>query len=611
MFTKLLCRLSDRSTKDRKRAVKLMRKSRPTLELLERRELFAGLAIGLQPASEFVGAATGQFGNDVQTDASGNTYVAGYFRNTTDFDPTTSGVAQMTAPKTDSLAYGQDGFLAKYSPDGSFLWARHIRTTSGDSTKSLAIDKNGNAYIAGVFYGTASISGVNVGNVPYSSSVTLSSPSIGKKVQSSGYIAMFQPNGDLGWAKQLRGDSTGGESIAYAISLSDSNVFVAGNFLGKVDFNPYSVTAGDTLTSLGGSDIFVAKLGYNGIFQTVTRMGSTGYDYLVELDVDPLGNAYVSSTVNGTYALNSDTPTVAKIGAAGVIWTQVMGGIGNDIEVSGSNLFVHGDFSTVAGGTVFGTEVVYGLGATDSFASKLNADNGSYVWTKAFGGVESSFGRGLAVGPGGEIYLSGWFYGTIDLDPGAGTYLLNSASTTEPNGYVARLDSNGSLNGWATRLGPSSAGRCIPTTVTWSTARGSILITGSYSNDLGAYNAQGSANFGLLNNIQSRLFVVELNPLTGLLPASLLRTSTGVTAHTDHEIDQATFTARDHQKLYSDESTIQDPRELVWMVDGNSSRSRSIRDEAIVDYADEETLSDFTEFKLFRPVFVALKSRDR
>lgn len=605
MFTKLLCRLRDRSTKDRKRAVKLMRKSRPTLELLERRELFAGLAIGLQPASEFAGAATGQFGNDVQTDASGNTYVAGFFRNTTDFDPTTSGVAQMTAPKTKSLAYGQDGFLAKYSPDGSFLWARRIGSTSVEQIRSLAVDQNGNAYIAGVFYGTASISGVDVGNVPYSSSVTLSSPSIGKKDISSGFIAMFNYKGDLGWAKQFRGDSTGGESDAYAISLSDSNVFVAGHFLGKVDFNPYSVTAGDTLTSLGGSDVFVAKLGYDGIFQTVTRMGSTGNDDVIDLDVDPLGNAYVSSAVNGT-------PTVAKIGTAGgVMWTQVMGGRGRDIEVSGSNLFVHGNFSTVAGGTVFGTEIVYGFGATDSFASKLNADNGSYVWTKAFGGVESSFAMGLSVGPDGEIYLSGRFYGTIDLDPGAGTYLLNSASTTDPNGYVARLDSNGSLNGWATRLGPSSAGQCIPTTVTWSTAKGSILITGSYSNDLGAYNAQGSANFGLLNNIQSRLFVVELNPLTGLFPAAPLLTSTGVTARKDHVIDQATFTARDHQKLYSDESTIQDPRELVWMVDGNSSRSRSIRDEAIVDYADEETLSDFTEFKLFRPVLVALKSRDR
>ena len=144
---------------------------RPTLERLENRSLLAGFPIG-------IGGTDRDDGEAVATDAAGNVFVAGRFSGTVDFDPSETATASLTNNYSGRKAptNSMDGYLAKYAPDGTFLWARRFGGTDiWDFAKSVVVDPAGNAYLAGSFVGTTGITGVNAGNNPYDSNLSMSS----------------------------------------------------------------------------------------------------------------------------------------------------------------------------------------------------------------------------------------------------------------------------------------------------------------------------------------------------------------------------------------------------------------------------------------------------
>jgi len=63
----------------------------------------------------------------------------------------------------------------------------------------------------------------------------------------------------------------------------------------------------------------------------------------------------------------------------------------------------------------------------DGFITKLNAD-GSYAWTRTFEGHGQMGVAGLAAAAGGAVVGVGVFFGSLDLDPGAGVDLHQTAS---------------------------------------------------------------------------------------------------------------------------------------------------------------------------------------
>ena len=93
-----------------------------------------------------VGAAGWDFvgGYDIAVDGSGNAYVTGYFN-----DSATFGSYNLTS-------FGStDIFVAKINSSGTWLWAVKAGGTSGDFGYGIAVDVAGNAYVTGFFEGTA------------------------------------------------------------------------------------------------------------------------------------------------------------------------------------------------------------------------------------------------------------------------------------------------------------------------------------------------------------------------------------------------------------------------------------------------------------------------
>lgn len=99
------------------------------------------------------------------------------------------------------------------------------------------------------------------------------------------------------------------------------------------------------------------------------------------------------------------------------------------------------------------------------YVSKLNT-LGNFVWAKKIGGTQDCFGYSLDLDTSGNVYVTGYFTGVVDFDPGPGVHNITSGGTNL-NIFVLKLDSAGDFvwakpmigtnpsKGFALEVGPS------------------------------------------------------------------------------------------------------------------------------------------------------------
>jgi len=226
-------------------------------------------------------------GVSIAVDTNGNSYVTGDFSASATFGTTT----------LTSSGEG-DIFVAKMDISGNWLWAQQAGGTDYDSGFSVAVDANGNIYVTGSF----------------KESATLGTTTLTSSGSEDIFIAKLDSNGNWLWAKQAGGTYYDfGNSIAVD---ANGNSYVTGYF-------EYSATFGaTTLTSSGESDIFVAKLNSNGNWLWAKQTGGTSFDFGYGIAVDANGSSYVTgffmeSATFGTTPLTSSGGYdifVAKLG---------------------------------------------------------------------------------------------------------------------------------------------------------------------------------------------------------------------------------------------------------------------------------------------------------
>ena len=98
--------------------------------------------------------------------------------------------------------------------------------------------------------------------------------------------------------------------------------------------------------------------------------------------------------------------------------------VGYSVTVDSSgNIYTTGLFQgTVDFDPGAGTANLTSNGNKDAAVLKLDS-SGNYVWAKSFGGTRMDFAWSVAVDSSGNVYTTGYFNGTVDFDPGAGTTL--------------------------------------------------------------------------------------------------------------------------------------------------------------------------------------------
>jgi len=393
-----------------------------------------------------MGGAVNDVGYSVAIDALGNIYMTGFFQGIVDFDPGV-GIYNLTSAYL-PMGY-HDIFVSKFDASGNFVWAKSMGGTWYDSGYSIAIDALGNVYTTGEFDGTVDFD-------PGAGTFNLTSSGYGDI-----FISKLDSSGNFVWAKKMGdGDIDGGLGIAIDAS---GNVYTTGYFRGTVDFDP---GVGTFNLSVPGNpndpDMFISKLDSSGNFVWAKNMGP-GFGYSIALDA--LGHVYTTGSFSGTVDFDPgvDTFNLTSAGAYGIfiskldssgnfVWAKSMGGgFGHSIALDAwGYIYTTGSFyGTADFDPGPGTFNLTSAGNTDIFIFKLDS-SGSFVWAKGLGGNSSDEGRSLAVGTLGQVYTTGFFIGTVDFDPGPGTFNLTSAGNTEI--FISKLDSSGNFV-WAKSMG--------------------------------------------------------------------------------------------------------------------------------------------------------------
>ena len=214
---------------------------------------------------------------------------------------------------------------------------------------------------------------------------------------------------NFAWAKQM-GGTTIDEGISIAVD-GLGNVYTTGYFTGTADFDPGIATY--NLTTVGNTDIFIQKLDANGNFLWAKQIGGFANDNSTAIAVDALGNVYITGSFSNTADFD---PGVAVF---------------NLTPVGGSDIFVQ----------------------------KLDA-NGNFLWVVQMGGTSNERGNSIIVDVFGNVYTTGFFYGTSDFDPGTSTYNLTAAPGGFPDIFVQKMDMSGNFV-WAKQMGGTAIDQAL------------------------------------------------------------------------------------------------------------------------------------------------------
>lgn len=274
---------------------------------------------------------------------------------------------------------------------------------------------------------------------------------------------------NLEWAYSF--GSTSQIEQGCSIAVDDSgNVYTTGYFCLTVDFDPGPGVF--NLTATNYTDVFVSKLDNSGNLIWAKRIGGSNADDVHSINLDHSGNIYLvgnfSNTVDfdpglGTFNLYSNPydAFILKLDANGnFIWVkQLRSSIeitGNKIETDKlNNVYIFGNYKdTVDFNPGSLTYYLNSNGNTDVFVLKLDS-LGNFIWAKSFGAMDQDNGITSAIDSLNNIYLSGWFIGTVDFDPDTGTYSIAS-QLGGLDSYIAKLDSSGNLIWVKTIAGNSS-----------------------------------------------------------------------------------------------------------------------------------------------------------
>lgn len=211
----------------------------------------------------------------VEVDSAGNVYSLGYFQNTIDFDPG-AGVSNLTA------IGGNANFFWKLDAGGNFIWAKQIAYTFAEN---LALDKEGNQFITGSFFGTVDVDpGPGVYNLSASG------------FSNDAFILKLDKDCNFQWAGKMSGSL--GES-GLCIGFDDEDrVLIGGRFDGTVDFDPGNGTY--NMTSLGYYDAFLLCLLGDGAFSWAKSFGGAGWQDVSSLSVDAAGNIHLAGEFEQT-----------------------------------------------------------------------------------------------------------------------------------------------------------------------------------------------------------------------------------------------------------------------------------------------------------------------
>jgi hypothetical protein len=290
------------------------------------------------------GAAGGVAGG-VVTDAQGDVYLTGSFRNTLQLGPTGQVISQ-----------GQyDGFLAKFSGQGSGLWVRQIGGSGDDAGSSVAVSPAGLIGLTGYFQGPATVGGATLAG----------SSSCGC---AEAFVAVYDAQGGSQWARSAAtAHLSSGTGLVFTPA---EELAVCGSYEGQLTFGNQPALANQFPAG------FVAQL-------------TTTFPDLVVSDARTVQGSYHNVTITGTGS--------ATLSGALQATGSTMVEAGGQLLTNGHPLTGPGSFALAAGAELRvahaeGIAASGGSGAIQVSGSRLFSPEAAYTYA---GLVPQQTGTGL------------------------------------------------------------------------------------------------------------------------------------------------------------------------------------------------------------------------
>lgn len=338
----------------------------------------------------------------------------------------------------------------------TYSWAFRVRpwtvqtgTSSADSVGAVAVDASGNLYLVGASAG--SLDG---------------GPSAGLF---DAVLIMYDRFGTKQWSRQF---GSAADETALAVAVDGAgNVYVGGVSDGHID--------GATPNSASGA--FVAKFDSAGSRRWIRQISSGQYEVVRSLAVDAAGDVvaagYTTGDLFAPYAGGGADLYVLKLDGDGNLkWGRQFGTSRTD---NASGVAVDAQRNVFVVGYTFGGGA--NAGSADVLVAKYDA-NGVSQWMQQFGTADLDVASGVAIGPGGSLYVVGRTEGSFAGETNAGGQ----------DAFVARLDTSGHL-AWLRLIGSGADEMARGLAVD---ATGNVMVVGETTGTLtGAASAGASDGF--------------------------------------------------------------------------------------------------------------------
>ena len=271
---------------------------------------------------------------------------------------------------------GSDAFIIKYNQSGDLQHVWQFGTPNHDGCWGLAVDADGNMYIAGNTAGA--FARPNEGG-----------PDI--------IIAAFNPAGEYLWRDQI---GTAAKDWAVDIRIADNN-----------DIYLYAQTTGSLARQNNGqADLVVARYNSSGKQLWLRQYGTPAMDAAVSMVIGEQGQVYIGGRTLGNMENKRShqgygDAFIARIAETGeILWIRQFGTPGWDKTFHMAR-FMDGSGDLLAGGCQYPT------GRYCQAFCRRYSPEGELVWTKLFGSRKpikgGTCGRAVAIDSDNNCYHAG------------------------------------------------------------------------------------------------------------------------------------------------------------------------------------------------------------
>ena len=298
---------------------------------------------------------------------------------------------------------GTDIVLFKTDANGNRVWSRTFNGGGNytDGLRDMVVDPTGNIYLAGHSY-----------------TRDLSNPAL----NSYDYVLLkYNANGDLLWTKYY-GGNPGYDDFARSLKVDAAgNAYVGGYSWGVGTFANYATVKYDS----NGNQLWVKRFA-----------GGNG-EILNEVEIDSMGNVYVTGYSSSSAAGGSEDIVTIKYNSAGdQMWLNRYNSPTSDTDEGYA-------VEIAANGDVLVLGETFDFDGSRVFVQKINGSAGTTVWTKDMSAIDPMRGEypeTMRLDANGNIILAGMLFDDL-------TYNVDT--------FVAKLDTEAVIDWVETYDGPS------------------------------------------------------------------------------------------------------------------------------------------------------------